>query len=150
MLLLGPCFSSNFCLSESLYTFIVQPTGYTYCNLLHVSCSDDGKHWVIILTHTDFELFTQVIEREIILALGLSLLVQGLYLLSLNPTVLYNWKEAFCLRFCRYRRSRGPSVIWDLCPRPVGRGNRSKITEGPILGSFSYIKQSWDFFTLKK
>jgi hypothetical protein len=27
--------------------------------------------------------------------------------------------------------------------KPVGRGNRSKITEGPILGSFPYvIKQS--------
>jgi len=25
--------------------------------------------------------------------------------------------------------------------------NRSKITEGPVLRSFSYVKQSWDFFT---
>jgi hypothetical protein len=152
-MLLGACFSSNFCLSESLYTFIVQPTSYTYCNLFHVSCSDDGKHWVIIRTHThthaDFELFTQVIERNIILALGLSVLVQGLYLLSLNPTLLYNWKGAFCLWFCRYRRSTGPSVIWDLCPRPVGRGNRSKITEGPILGPFPTKNRAGMFSLLR-
>ncbi len=98
MLLLGPSFSSNFCLSDSLYTFIVQPTGYTYCNLLHVSCLDEWKALGYFPhTPTDFELFTQVIEREIILALGLSVLVQGLYLLNLNPTLLYNWKETFCL-----------------------------------------------------
>ncbi len=40
-------------------------------------------------------------------------------------------------------------MIWDLCPRLVGRGNRSKITEGPVLGSLSYVKQSWDFFTFR-
>ncbi len=34
----------------------------------------------------------------------------------------------------------------DPCPRPVGRGHRSKITEGPLLRSFSCVKQSWDFF----
>jgi hypothetical protein len=28
--------------------------------------------------------------------------------------------------------------------------NRSKITEGPVLRSFSYIKQSWDFFHFLK
>jgi hypothetical protein len=28
--------------------------------------------------------------------------------------------------------STGPSVIWDLCPRSAGGGNRSKITEGPV------------------
>jgi len=27
-------------------------------------------------------------------------------------------------------------VILDLCPRPVSQGNRSKIAEGPLLGSF--------------
>jgi hypothetical protein len=62
-------------------------------------------------TLSDFDLFRQVIEGEIILALGILVLVQGLYLLRLNPTLLYNWKAAFCLWFCRYRRSTDPSVI---------------------------------------
>jgi hypothetical protein len=39
-------------------------------------------------------------------------------------------------------------MIWDPCPRPVGQGNRSKITEGPVFRSFSYGKQSWEFFSL--
>jgi hypothetical protein len=37
-------------------------------------------------------------------------------------------------------------MIEVCCPRPVGRGNKLKITEGFILRSFSYVKQSWDFF----
>jgi hypothetical protein len=46
---------------------------------------------------------------------------------------------------------RASSVIWDLCLSPVRRwGNRSQVTEGPVLGSFSYIRQSWDFFTFYK
>jgi hypothetical protein len=28
-------------------------------------------------------------------------------------------------------------------------GNRSKITDGPVLMSFSYVKQSWDSFTFR-
>ncbi len=40
-----------------------------------------------------------------------------------------------------YRR-RAWVVIWDLCPRPVRWGN---IMKGPVLKSFSYVKQSWDF-----
>jgi hypothetical protein len=35
-------------------------------------------------------------------------------------------------------------LFWDLCMTPV---LRSKITEGPVLRSFSYVKKSWDFFT---
>jgi hypothetical protein len=38
-------------------------------------------------------------------------------------------------------------VISDLCLRPVGQGTRSKITEGPILRSFSSVKQSWVFLS---
>ncbi len=41
-------------------------------------------------------------------------------------------------------------MIWDLCPRPVGPGNTSKITEGPVLKSFSYVKQSWYFPLVRK
>ncbi len=33
-----------------------------------------------------------------------------------------------------------PFPIWDLCPRPVGRGNPLKITKGLVLTSFSYLK----------
>ncbi len=43
--------------------------------------------------------------------------------------------------------STGPSVTWDLCPSLVGPGRRSKISEGPVLRSFSSVRWSWDFFT---
>jgi hypothetical protein len=33
---------------------------------------------------------------------------------------------------------------------PEGRQNRSKITEGPVRTSFSYVKESWHFFTFYK
>jgi hypothetical protein len=32
----------------------------------------------------------------------------------------------------------GPSVIFDLFPRPTGLGHRSQITEGAVLRPFSY------------
>jgi hypothetical protein len=43
--------------------------------------------------------------------------------------------------------STGHSVISDMCLRPIGQGNRSKITEGPVLRSFSSVKQSWVCFS---
>jgi hypothetical protein len=49
------------------------------------------------------------------------------------------------IMYRRWGLSRGPSVIWDLCPSPVGQGNRSKIMEGPVLRSFPYVEQSWIF-----
>jgi hypothetical protein len=38
-------------------------------------------------------------------------------------------------------------VLSDLCLRPVSQGNRSKVTEGTVLRSFSSVKQSWVFFS---
>jgi len=40
-------------------------------------------------------------------------------------------------------------MIWDLWPRPVGRGNWLNISEGPVLRSFLYAKQSWVFFLFR-
>jgi hypothetical protein len=40
--------------------------------------------------------------------------------------------------------STGPSTISDLCPRIVGRGNRSKVSEGPVLRSFYSVKRNSD------
>ncbi len=51
-----------------------------------------------------------------------------------------------CTALLRIGLSTGPSVIWDLWSRPVGRRNVSQIMEGPVLLSFSYLKQSSDFF----
>jgi hypothetical protein len=34
----------------------------------------------------------------------------------------------------------GPSIIFDLFPRPIELGHRSQIMEGPILRPFSYTK----------
>jgi hypothetical protein len=34
--------------------------------------------------------------------------------------------------------STGPSMNFDLLPRPTGLGHRSQITEGPVLKPFSY------------
>ncbi len=42
---------------------------------------------------------------------------------------------------CREKRPRHSACF------PGGRGNRSKITEGPVLRAFSHVKQSWDFVT---
>jgi hypothetical protein len=36
--------------------------------------------------------------------------------------------------------STGPSVIFDLLPRPTGLGDKSQIMEGPVLRTFSYTK----------
>jgi hypothetical protein len=47
-----------------------------------------------------------------------------------------------------YVYEKGPSTglsMISICAQ--GRGNMSKIREGPVLRSFSYLKQSWDFFT---
>ncbi len=46
------------------------------------------------------------------------------------PTLLYIGKDL----------STGPSMIFDLFPRPTGLRHRSQITEGPVLRPFSYTK----------
>jgi hypothetical protein len=46
------------------------------------------------------------------------------------PALLYVGKDL----------STGPSVIFNLFPRPTSLGQRSQITEGPALRPFSYTQ----------